>query len=353
MRARNIKPGFFDNEELAECDPLARILFAGLWCMADREGRLEDRPKRIKAKVLPYDQCDISKLLQELIDAQFLQRYEVEGKQYIQIVNFAKHQKPHHMEHESVIPPPPGENNKFQAKPIYKKQRERIFERDGNKCVYCGEAGDLHLDHIIPVSKGGTSDDENLQVLCSSCNLKKGNSNTDRGQAEHESNTNRGQIVSKASCFTDSGFRIPDSHDSGSQSTEEDSPAGLTSQEKDPYVCCIPTQREDRPLRVKQSQADKWQQQFRFVDVYGELARLETWAGNLEPQKRWKADGAFMACSQAVNKANQREMRELHKKDPRFDPSDPYGDKAAEADWKATQERINKLAQSKAVGGNA
>ena len=48
-RARNIKPGFFANENLAECDPLARLLFAGLWCLADREGRLEDRPKRIAA----------------------------------------------------------------------------------------------------------------------------------------------------------------------------------------------------------------------------------------------------------------------------------------------------------------
>jgi hypothetical protein len=53
-RSRNIKPGFFLNDELAECEPLARILFAGLWCIADREGRLEDRPKRIKAEVLPY-----------------------------------------------------------------------------------------------------------------------------------------------------------------------------------------------------------------------------------------------------------------------------------------------------------
>ena len=47
-RARNIKPGFFLNEELGVLPPLVRILFAGLWCIADRDGRLEDRPKRIK-----------------------------------------------------------------------------------------------------------------------------------------------------------------------------------------------------------------------------------------------------------------------------------------------------------------
>ena len=62
MRARNIKPGFFKNEALADCDLQARLLFVGLWCMADREGRMEYRPKRIKIEVLPYDNCNIEKL---------------------------------------------------------------------------------------------------------------------------------------------------------------------------------------------------------------------------------------------------------------------------------------------------
>ena len=47
-RARNIKPGFFKNEFLAEMPCEVRLLFIGLWTLADREGRLEDRPKRIK-----------------------------------------------------------------------------------------------------------------------------------------------------------------------------------------------------------------------------------------------------------------------------------------------------------------
>ena len=46
-RARILKPGFFANELLAEIHPYGRLLFAGLWTLADREGRLEDRPKRI------------------------------------------------------------------------------------------------------------------------------------------------------------------------------------------------------------------------------------------------------------------------------------------------------------------
>jgi hypothetical protein len=46
-RSRNIKPGFFTNDELAECHPLGRLLFAGLWTIADKRG-LDDRPKKLK-----------------------------------------------------------------------------------------------------------------------------------------------------------------------------------------------------------------------------------------------------------------------------------------------------------------
>lgn len=105
-RARNIKPGFFTNDHLADCDPLARLLFIGLWCMADREGRLEDRPKKIKAELLPYDNANIDKLLSQLIEREFLIRYTVEGKQYLQVDKFAKHQNPHIKEAESTIPAP-------------------------------------------------------------------------------------------------------------------------------------------------------------------------------------------------------------------------------------------------------
>lgn len=105
-RARNIKPGFFTNDILGELPTIARLLFAGLWCHADREGRLEDRPKRIKAEILPYDECDCNGLIQCLHDAGMVLRYVVDGKAYIQIVNFTKHQNPHVKEAESQIPAP-------------------------------------------------------------------------------------------------------------------------------------------------------------------------------------------------------------------------------------------------------
>lgn len=105
-RARNIKPGFFKNERLADCDPLARMLYAGLWCEADREGRLEDRPRRLKAEYLPYDDCDADALLAQLEKAGFIVRYVVDGTGFIAIPAFNKHQNPHMREPASSIPAP-------------------------------------------------------------------------------------------------------------------------------------------------------------------------------------------------------------------------------------------------------
>jgi hypothetical protein len=115
MRIRYLKPGFFQNEILAECDMAARLFFEGLWVCADREGRVENRPKRLKINILPYDDCDVIALLDQLEQRGFIQRYSVDGNDYIVICQFAKHQKVHHKEPPSVLPPPPGET---QSEPL-------------------------------------------------------------------------------------------------------------------------------------------------------------------------------------------------------------------------------------------
>ncbi len=105
-RMRYLKPGFFLNDELAEIEPLGRILFEGLWCYADREGKLEDRPKRLKIEILPYDNCNINKQLEELKKGGFIIRYSINGNNYIKIKNWDKHQSPHIKEQDSIIPEP-------------------------------------------------------------------------------------------------------------------------------------------------------------------------------------------------------------------------------------------------------
>lgn len=105
-RARSIKPGFFSNEDLIELPFEFRLLFAGLWTIADRAGRLEDRPKKIKLHVFPGDPVDIEAGLTALANYHFIQRYEVSGVRYIQIVAWSKHQSPHIKEAASTIPAP-------------------------------------------------------------------------------------------------------------------------------------------------------------------------------------------------------------------------------------------------------
>jgi 5-methylcytosine-specific restriction endonuclease McrA len=56
-----------------------------------------------------------------------------------------------------------------------KISRKALFARDGHRCVYCGSAGRLTLDHVVPRSRGGDSVWENVVTSCAPCNLRKGN----------------------------------------------------------------------------------------------------------------------------------------------------------------------------------
>lgn len=51
--------------------------------------------------------------------------------------------------------------------------RQRVWTRDGGKCVDCNATEYLEYDHIIPVAKGGSNEETNVQILCRRCNLKK------------------------------------------------------------------------------------------------------------------------------------------------------------------------------------
>lgn len=104
-RARNIKPSFFTNELLGTEDPMVSLTFAGLWCLADKEGILEDRPLRIKAELFPYrENLDVSGYLTVLQRLGFIHRYVVNGVGYLQVINFEKHQCPHHTEKSKKYP---------------------------------------------------------------------------------------------------------------------------------------------------------------------------------------------------------------------------------------------------------
>jgi hypothetical protein len=111
-RIRQIKPEFYLDDELARCPRDARLMFPGLWMLADRSGRLEERPARIKVQLFPYDDDitvkDVESLIDHLAENDFILRYEIDSKRYIQIRTFEKHQHCHKKEPESQLPPPPA-----------------------------------------------------------------------------------------------------------------------------------------------------------------------------------------------------------------------------------------------------
>jgi 5-methylcytosine-specific restriction endonuclease McrA len=54
------------------------------------------------------------------------------------------------------------------------EQLQARFDYHGNKCVYCNSTEDLHADHQIPLSRGGTNFASNMVPACASCNISKG-----------------------------------------------------------------------------------------------------------------------------------------------------------------------------------
>jgi len=108
---RYIKPDFFKDEDIADLEYYVRLLYIGLWTLADKEGRLEYRPKRIQAELFPYDtKIDIIKGLEKLCQNKnnskkpYIYIYGEFDNQYLQIINWHKYQKPHFTEKESIIP---------------------------------------------------------------------------------------------------------------------------------------------------------------------------------------------------------------------------------------------------------
>ena len=154
-RARNIKPGFFLNDELAELSPLTRLLFIGLWCIADREGYLEDKPNKIKAEILPYDECDVNKMLEEL-NGEFIQRYSVNGKKYIFITNFKKHQNPHMKEKISEIPRITEVQKKNSNSTVQVQYLHNTSPADSLKLI--PDSGYLNADAVKPIANDSCVD---------------------------------------------------------------------------------------------------------------------------------------------------------------------------------------------------
>lgn len=106
MKIRSLRPEFFADGRMAQLSPMARILYMGLWCIADDEGRGRFHPKSIEGEVFPHETVDIRTLLTELIEMGRIVTYDVGAESYFHIPKFTTYQHPNRA-FESRLPPPP------------------------------------------------------------------------------------------------------------------------------------------------------------------------------------------------------------------------------------------------------
>lgn len=118
QRSRIIKPEFFQNRKLAEMSAHHRLLFIGLWTIADRDGKLQDDSDLIKAMVFPFESIDVGKMLVDLADLGFIERYN--GGEYACIIipKFLSHQSIHWNESDSQLPEPQEDSLIEPTKPL-------------------------------------------------------------------------------------------------------------------------------------------------------------------------------------------------------------------------------------------
>ena len=128
MRKRSIDPAFFRHRALYEAEmsshlPL-RLVYIGLWCVADREGRFRWRPWELRLDIMPYEEdaaCEVA--LVALATHGFIRRYVVDGEAFGDIPQFTKHQHPHPKEAPSRYPGCPSNVKQRQGSTLSRPRR--------------------------------------------------------------------------------------------------------------------------------------------------------------------------------------------------------------------------------------
>lgn len=143
-RIRTIKPEFFTSEDICSLSPLSRLFYVSLWCESDRVGRLAWKPNTFKLRYFPGDECDIHAMGAELVAANLIVLYEVDGKQYAEIPTFETHQVINNREAESSIPAKPaGENPRVKVASVRvqaegRKEGKGKERKEGNGSLTTG-----------------------------------------------------------------------------------------------------------------------------------------------------------------------------------------------------------------------
>jgi len=151
---------------------------------------------RLNTRTVSYDRCAIATQLgitSERVDSAMLVLtncgvVELEAgwggdPNPVEVVTVI-HEEPRLLTREEFENYPSPSPRRTRRSPISRKLRFEILKRDGFSCAYCGARApdvELHLDHVIPVSKHGATDATNLVTACVDCNLGKGSTSLDEG----------------------------------------------------------------------------------------------------------------------------------------------------------------------------
>ena len=103
-RIRSIHPGLFTDEAFVSVSMTARVFAPGLWTECDDHGVFEWKPLTLKMKIFPADNVDIEALLGELVAADMVREFSVDGKNYGAVRNFCKYQRPKKPAYRFPIP---------------------------------------------------------------------------------------------------------------------------------------------------------------------------------------------------------------------------------------------------------
>ena len=181
-RIRSIHPGLWTDEDFVSMSMEARILYIGIWSESDDQGAFAWKPRTLKARILPGDNVDAVALLQEMIDVGLVRQSEDEGSPIGLLKNFCKWQRP---KKPSLFFTIPEEMRSFvglkDEDSDTNNRRKAIWARFEGRCFYCGtevtyynkKHNSLEIDHVVPVSKGGSDDESNLACSCRNCNRSK------------------------------------------------------------------------------------------------------------------------------------------------------------------------------------
>ena len=122
MKIRSVRPEFFADPTMAQLSAEARLLYVGLWCIVDDDGRGEWLPKQIDGQIFPLENLDIHALLEQLVSTARVVRYTDGDRDYFYIPKFSKYQKPNR-KYDSKLPDP-ADCQQLPAKP-----QDSLFEQ--------------------------------------------------------------------------------------------------------------------------------------------------------------------------------------------------------------------------------